>query len=124
MDSFACQGVQAVSQVGRCKTDKSEASREWRIFSAHGMVLFYIAANADSTLRQVSDALGITERHVARIVRDLADVDMLRIRHVGRRNSYEVNPEARLRHPTLSHVPLEGIIDAVAPALERDLSST
>ena len=35
----------------------------------------------------------------------------------GRRNTYTANSQARLRHPTLAHVPLGRIITAVAPEL-------
>ena len=59
----------------------------------------------------------MTERHVARIVKDLATAGMVGVERRGRRNTYTVNPEARLRHPTLAHVPLKRIIDAVAPEL-------
>ncbi len=90
----------------------------WTIFSYHGMVLFHVAANPDVTLRELSHRLGITERHVFRIVKDLAAADMLLIQRRGRRNVYVVNPEAHLRHPTLAHIPLRCIIQAVVPALE------
>jgi hypothetical protein len=38
---------------------------------------------------------------------------MVRVERRGRRNHYAVDPEARLRHPTLAHVPLGRIIAAV-----------
>ncbi|MDP9366438.1 MAG: winged helix-turn-helix transcriptional regulator [Chloroflexota bacterium] len=89
---------------------------EWTVFSNHGTVLFYVATNPDATLRQISDAVGITERQVGRIVRNLAEAGMVRIERLGRRNLYAFNPEARLRHPTLAHVPLGPIIAAIASA--------
>ncbi len=92
---------------------ENEAWREWTIFSHHGHVLFYVAANPDATIRAISDALGITERHVARILRNLEVAGMVQVARQGRRNSYTVNPEARLRHPTLAHVTLDRIIRAV-----------
>lgn len=97
-----------------------EKKRDWTIFSSHGTVLFYVAANPDSTLREISDVLGITERQIARIVKDLAEAEMLQVQHVGRRNSYQVNADAHLRHPTLSHIPLRQIIEAVAPLLTAE----
>ena len=92
----------------------NERRPDWTVFSNHGMVLFYVATNPDATLRQVSDALGITERQVSRIVGHLEAAGMIRVQREGRRNSYAFNPEACLRHPTLAHVPLGPIIAAIA----------
>ena len=89
---------------------------EWTVFSNHGIVLFFVATNPDATLRQISDAIGITERQVGRIVRHLAEAGMIRVERLGRRNAYTFNPEARLRHPTFAHVPLGPIISAIASA--------
>ena len=72
----------------------------------HGIVLFYIAATPDSTLREISEVLGFTERRISQVVKDLAEAEMLRITKVGRRNSYAVKPDATFRHPTLSHITL------------------
>ena len=91
--------------------------RDWTVFSSHGLVLFYLAANPDATIRAASDALGVTERHVARIVKDLATAGMVAVERRGRRNTYALNPDARLRHPTPAHVPLSRIVAAVAPEL-------
>ena len=93
---------------------------DWTILSTHGMVLTHIAANPDRTLRELSDALGLTERWVGRVVKDLQDADMLRVERRGLRNHYQVNPDAHFRHPTLAHIPLAHIIEAVVSELKRD----
>jgi DNA-binding MarR family transcriptional regulator len=85
----------------------------WLVFSSHGMVLFYVAANPDATLRATAMALGVTERRVAGIIKDLASAGMVKVERRGRRNHYVLNPEARLRHPTLSHIPLGRIAAAL-----------
>ena len=85
----------------------------WTLMASHGVVLFYIAANPTATMREMSEALDLTERRIARIVKDLSEAEMLRIVRCGRRNSYEVNEEASFRDPTLSHVKLSSIVDAV-----------
>ncbi len=98
--------------------DEAGGGRSWTIFSSHGHVLFYLAANPDATLRATADALGLTERRVTTIVGDLVEAGMVRGERRGRRNHYTVDPEARLRHPTLAHVTLGRIIAAVtAPAI-------
>jgi len=92
-----------------------EAWREWMIFSHHGLVLFYVAANPEATIRVIAGALGITERHVARILKHLQAAGMVEAERSGRHNSYTINPAARLRHPTLAHVTLDRIVQAVTP---------
>jgi DNA-binding MarR family transcriptional regulator len=89
--------------------------RPWTLMASHGVVLFYLAANPDSTMREMSEALGITERQIARIVKDLGAADMLEVDRVGRRNTYRVNEDARFRHPTLSHIPLRDFMQVLAP---------
>ncbi len=89
----------------------------WSMFSNHGLVFFHIAANPHTTLRELSDRLGITERQVGRIVKDLGDAQILMIQRQGRRNTYTVNPHAHLHHPTLAHISLQPIIRAIVPEI-------
>jgi DNA-binding transcriptional ArsR family regulator len=85
----------------------------WTILSSHGLVLFFVAANPDATLRETALALGLTERRVSGVVRDLASAGMVCIERRGRNNHYVLNPEARLPHPTVSHIPLGRIAAAL-----------
>src|SRR5438093_3008415 len=86
----------------------------WRLMSSHGAVLFYVAANPDSTMRQIAEELEITERRVYRIVKDLSQAGMLDVSRIGRRNSYKVNEDAHFRHRTLSDVKLGVFVEALA----------
>jgi len=94
-------------------------NKNWGLMASHGLVLFYIAANQESTMREMADALGITERRVARIVKDLADAEMITVERSGRRNLYAVNESASFRHPTLTHLPLRGFVRAVREGLDE-----
>ena len=96
-------------------------SKNWNLMATHGVVLFYIAANPDSTMRQMSESLNLTERRIAQVVRDLSEADLLTVKRNGRRNSYSVNPEANFRHPTLSHITLGHF---VADALSASAGGT
>ena len=87
--------------------------QNWTLMASHGVVLFYIAANPDSTMREMAEQLDLTERRIARIVRDLSEAGMLEIKKIGRRNSYRVNEAAHFRHPTLSHLKLAAFVEAV-----------
>ncbi len=77
----------------------------------HGVVLFFIASSPDVTIREMSTALGLTERRISQVIRDLSDSEYITVKRVGRRNAYSVNPEASFRHPTLSHIRLGSFMD-------------
>jgi hypothetical protein len=91
-----------------------KGGKNWNLMATHGIVLFYIAANPESTMRQMSEALNLTERRIAQVVRDLANEGYLTVQRHGRRNSYSVNPEAPFRHPTLSHVTLGRFVEVMS----------
>ena len=90
-----------------------KSSKNWNLMATHGIVLFYIAANPESTMRQMSEALSLTERRIAQVVHDLADAELLNVTRNGRRNSYSVNPNAGFRHPTLSHITLGKFVEVL-----------
>jgi hypothetical protein len=94
--------------------------RTWTVLSSHGMVLCYLAANPEATQRAISDALGLTERQVGRVIKDLEAGGILAVERQGpgRRNTYVVDTRAGLRHPALVHIPVETIVSVVAPALQ------
>jgi DNA-binding IclR family transcriptional regulator len=64
--------------------------------------------------RGASAALGISKRHIGRMIKDLVSVGMVvPVERVGASNRYYVDPEARLPNPTLAHVSLGRVIQAV-----------
>ena len=71
----------------------------WTIFSNHGHVLLYLANDPDARLRDVAQSVGITERAVQKIVRDLQDGGIITISKHGRRNRYR-NPTSDASSPT------------------------
>lgn len=85
-------------------------SEHWTLLSSHGLVLFYLASRPNATVRETADGLGISERRVASIIRDLEVTRVVRASRDGRRKRYEVDPDARFRHPALSHVKLGDVL--------------
>lgn len=73
-------------------------SNHWTFFSNHGHVLICLAGNPDQPLREVALAVGITERAVQRIVADLEEAGYLKRERSGRRNTYTLNTNKKLRH--------------------------
>ena len=71
---------------------------QWTFFSNHGHVLVSLARDPDSRIRDVAQVVGITERAVQQIVRDLVQEGYLDRTKVGRRNHYRVVGEAHFRH--------------------------
>ena len=74
----------------------------WTVFSNHGHVLIFVATNPQARIRDIAAAVGITERRAQAIVSELVEVGFLSVTKNGRRNTYSVHPEARLRHPAES----------------------
>ncbi|QVT79371.1 hypothetical protein ENKNEFLB_01752 [Nocardioides aquaticus] len=98
-------------------------SREWTFLSNHGHVLVSLARDPDARMRDVADAVGITERAVQQIVRELVDEGYLRKEKVGRRNRYAVAQDARFRHDLESAVTLGAFLDLVRRGAGRPVSA-
>ncbi len=82
----------------------------WSLFASHGLVLGFVANNPDATIREISDALGLTERQISRVLRELERGGMITVEKSGRRNCYAVNEDASYNHPTLSHVKIRDLV--------------
>ncbi|AZI44536.1 ArsR family transcriptional regulator (plasmid) [Deinococcus psychrotolerans] len=85
------------------RPERSSAPAGWTFFSNHSHVLLYLAREPDMPLRSAAQAVGITERAVQRIVRDLEEAGILIRVRVGRRNRYEIRGDQSLRHPIEAH---------------------
>ncbi len=71
----------------------------WTFLTNHAQVLLAITRQPTARMRDIAEAVGITERAAQRIVGDLVAEGYVDRRRVGRRNAYEVREHARLRHP-------------------------
>lgn len=85
----------------------------WTLFSNHGHVLVCLARNSESRLRDVATDVGITERAVQKIVRDLQDIGMISVTKHGRRNHYRIHLKQTLRHDLEAHCTLGELINFV-----------
>ena len=72
--------------------------RGWTLLTGHGHVLVEIARNPEARIRDISVAVGLTERTVQAIVADLEAAGYLSRERAGRRNLYTVNTESLFRH--------------------------
>jgi hypothetical protein len=94
---------------------------KWTLFSNHGHVLVVLSRDADARLRDVAQIVGITERAVQKIVRDLQDGGLVSVTKHGRRNRYRLRLNQPLRHSLEAHCTIGELLDMVnrhAPGLE------
>lgn len=75
----------------------------WTFLTNHAHVLLCIYRTPEIRLRDVAEAVGITERMVQKIVAELVEAGYLQVQKVGRRNQYTVHAKYRLRHPLEAH---------------------
>ena len=74
-------------------------TRAWSFLTNHAQVLIRLAEDPDIRLRELGDAVGITERAAHRIVTDLAAAGYVTRTRTGRRNRYGVRYDLPLPDP-------------------------
>jgi len=87
---------------------------DWTFFSNYGHVLVCLARNREARLRDVALEVGITERAVQKIVRDLQNAGFLTVSKQGRCNRYQINKRKALRHSLESHCTVGKLLALVA----------
>ena len=71
---------------------------QWGFVTNHALVLSFVARHPSITAREISVAVGITERAVRRILSDLETEGYTSKRRAGRGLRYRIKPELPLRH--------------------------
>lgn len=78
--------------------DANQRGGAWTLLTGHGHVLVEIARNPEARIRDISPAVGLTERSVQAIVADLEAAGYLTRTRTGRRVVYTVNRDSLFRH--------------------------
>jgi len=86
---------------------------DWTIFSNHGHVLVCLAGDPEARLRDVAAQVGLTERAVQTIVRDLQESGMISISKHGRRNRYRIDNKKTLRHDLEAHCTVGALVNLI-----------
>lgn len=94
---------------------QGELGHPWTFLTNHAHVLILLSREGALVLREVAQRVGITERAVQRIIRDLELGDYLQRDRVGRRNTYRINPRKALRHPIENHRTIGDLLALVDP---------
>jgi DNA-binding MarR family transcriptional regulator len=84
------------------------------LLTNHGHVLVCVAKEPGMLLRDIAGCVGVTERAAHRIVCELEAAGYLSRHREGRRNSYEVHPDAPLAHELERDASVGRLIEALA----------
>ena len=93
---------------------------DWTFFSNYGHVLVCLSRDREVRLRDVAAEVGITERAVQKIVRDLQEAGFLAVTKQGRCNRYRINRRKSLRHSLESQCTVGKLLALVAKSARWD----
>lgn len=71
---------------------------KWGFLTNFALVLMHMTTHQNSTLREISVAVGITERATISILQKFEEEGIVSRWKEGRRNRYRINPKAVLQH--------------------------
>ena len=91
----------------------------WTFLSNYGHVLVALSTNPDARMRDIADMVGITERAVQQIVRELVDQGYVFKDKDGRRNRYRIAHHAHLRHELEAGVSLGELVALVRRPVDQ-----
>lgn len=84
----------------------------WYFLSNHGLVLLAAVRNPDATVRQLAQAVGVTERTTFRVLSDLEAAGYVsREGGSGRGGRFIFREDMPLRHPLNRSIPIRQLID-------------
>ena len=86
---------------------------DWTFLTNHAHVLIHLHSHPDARVRDLAQSVGITERSVMSILADLEEAGIITVYKSGRRNSYEIDRRARLRHPLEAHKTVGDLLKGV-----------
>ncbi|MEM1085591.1 MAG: winged helix-turn-helix domain-containing protein [Verrucomicrobiota bacterium] len=79
--------------------DETPITGTWTFLTNHFHILVVLSREPTLRIRDMAEEVGITQRAVQRILAELVEDEVLFVTKDGRRNCYEINRDARLRHP-------------------------
>jgi hypothetical protein len=87
----------------------------WTFLTNHSHVLICLARDPQLRLRDLAEQVGITERAVQGIVKDLEVAGCLTRHREGRRNRYEIVADRPMRHRVERQHLVGDLLDAMVP---------
>ena len=89
-------------------------STPWKFITNHGLVLSHIFHNPRTTLKEIANQIGITERTSHKIITNLESAGYIERRKVGRRNVYRVDPDLPLRHHSKQDIMVADLLETLS----------
>jgi len=86
---------------------------EWMFLTNHALVLSFLAKHPRITARELSTAIGITERTVRRFIADLHAAGYITKKKEGRGVRYRINPDLSLRHDTFREMAIGDFLESL-----------
>ena len=83
---------------------------KWRLLTNHALALIHTYQNPRSTLREIAQAVGITERATLSILRQLEEEELVSRVKEGRQNRYTVHVSAILQSQALDPYTIEELV--------------
>ncbi len=108
-------------KLSACKAPPKQTDTSWTFLTNHTHVLLCLAKEPEMRMRDVAQVVGITERAVQRIVRELEQAGYISRIRLGRRNSYQIRGDLPLRHPVEMHVKVSSLLAFVQHAKKFSL---
>jgi len=99
-------------------TNATQTGESWTFLTNHAQVLLRLANDPSVRLRDVAEAVGITERATQRILADLVDAGYVQRTRVGRRNRYRVDRGHAMRHAAQGGHEIGALIDLLGDGPE------
>ena len=91
----------------------------WLFLTNHTHVLVCLARDHGIRMAEVAATVGISERAVHRIVKELEEGGYVQRRRRGRRNEYDVNLDAPMRHGEFRGHKVREIIEPLTEMQDR-----
>jgi DNA-binding MarR family transcriptional regulator len=88
-------------------------NQDFTFLTNHSHVLICLQKDPMIRMREVALRVGITERAVQRIIRELEAAGIVERYRDGRRNRYQINAHHPLRHPVECHRSVEELLTFV-----------
>ncbi len=94
----------------------TNTEHEWSFLTTHGLAFLVIAHDPHARMRDIGDAIGVTERTAQRVVTDLIDAGYLQRARPRRRNIYTIRAGSRVRLPLQRDVQIGELLAVLAPS--------
>lgn len=93
------------------ETANSPRKSEWTFMTNYSHVLLCLANDSSMRARQIAAEVGITERAVLSILKDLVEGGYVTVIKQGRCNSYSIDYNKPLKHPIEKHCSIGMILE-------------